>query len=291
MEMHQVRYFLASAEALNFTRAAEDCGISQPALTRGIQKLEEELGGSLFRRERSRTHLTDLGRLMRPFLQRALDSAEAAKAVAQSVSKAEVAPLALGLASNVESDALDAVVAEIGQNLPGFELSIKRGSSEELVELGLGGALDLLIIENLDEAPERLESWSLYKQTYHVLTRQDHPLATATEVALDALREEVWIDDGGQGLRRLAAHAETFGFSLQVRHRAGSRADLVRLIRAGLGSAFTTPPRRTEPLAAFRVVDFIVAREVMLGAIAGRKRSVAAAAFIRAARARGWEAA
>jgi len=51
MEMHQVRYFLALCETLNFTRAAESCNVSQPALTRAVHKLEEELGGLLLRRE------------------------------------------------------------------------------------------------------------------------------------------------------------------------------------------------------------------------------------------------
>jgi len=69
MEMHQIRYFLAVCETLNFTRAAENCNVTQPALTRAIQKLEDELGGLLFRRERHLTHLTDLGRLMRPQLE------------------------------------------------------------------------------------------------------------------------------------------------------------------------------------------------------------------------------
>jgi len=64
MEMHQVRYFLAVAETLNFTRAAERCNVSQPALTRAIQNLEGEFGGLLFRRERNLTHLTELGRLV-----------------------------------------------------------------------------------------------------------------------------------------------------------------------------------------------------------------------------------
>ena len=66
MEMHQIRYFLEVCTTLNFTRAAKQCNVTQPALTRAIQKLEEELGGPLFRRERKLTHLTDLGHLVRP---------------------------------------------------------------------------------------------------------------------------------------------------------------------------------------------------------------------------------
>src|SRR5215468_2976138 len=66
MEMHQVRYFLAVAEELNFSRAAEKCNVSQPSLSRAIQQLEGELGGPLFHRERHLTHLTDLGEMVPP---------------------------------------------------------------------------------------------------------------------------------------------------------------------------------------------------------------------------------
>ena len=79
MELHQVRYFLKACETLNFTRAAELCGVSVPSLSRAIHQLEEELGGQLFRRERQLTHLTDLGRLMLQHLSTMNEAAEAAK--------------------------------------------------------------------------------------------------------------------------------------------------------------------------------------------------------------------
>ena len=69
MEMHQVRYVLAVADELNFTRAAEACHVSQPALSRAVQQLEGELGGQLFARERGDTHLTELGRMVLPHLE------------------------------------------------------------------------------------------------------------------------------------------------------------------------------------------------------------------------------
>src|SRR5215470_402130 len=69
MELYQIRYFLALCETLNFARAAERCNVSQPSLTRAMQKLEQELGGLLVHRERRRTHLTELGELVRPMLE------------------------------------------------------------------------------------------------------------------------------------------------------------------------------------------------------------------------------
>ena len=85
--MHQIRYFLAVCETLNFTRAAEACHVSQPSLTRAIKGLEDELGGPLFRRERNNTHLTGLGEMMRPHLSQVLIETDAAKERAKSFSK------------------------------------------------------------------------------------------------------------------------------------------------------------------------------------------------------------
>ena len=83
MEMHQVRYFLAVAQELNFSRAAEKCNVSQPSLSRAIQQLEGELGGQLFHRERHLTHLTDLGQMVRPHLETVYNAAVKAKSLSQ----------------------------------------------------------------------------------------------------------------------------------------------------------------------------------------------------------------
>ena len=61
MEMQDIRYFLAMSRTLNFTKAADVCHVTQPALTRAIRKMEDELGGLLFSREPNNTHMTDLG--------------------------------------------------------------------------------------------------------------------------------------------------------------------------------------------------------------------------------------
>ena len=79
MDLAALRVFLAVAEELNFTRAAEKCNVSQPALTRAIQQLEHELGGPLFHRERGNTHLSELGRMMLPYLQTVEEQARAAR--------------------------------------------------------------------------------------------------------------------------------------------------------------------------------------------------------------------
>ena len=77
MEMAQIRYVLAAAKTLNFTKAAEECCVTQPALTKGIKTLEAELEAELFHREGRRVLLSEFGKSMLPHLRQILDEADA----------------------------------------------------------------------------------------------------------------------------------------------------------------------------------------------------------------------
>ena len=291
MEMHQVRYFLSMARLLSFTRAAYACNVSQPSLTRAIQKLEDEFDGLLFRRERSRTHLTDLGRLMLPHLERTFEAAQAAKQLAKGVGRAEVASLSLGVDATIESETLDAILAELCSGLPGLELTLTTGSSAILVDATMSGELDLVVTEAPDEAPERFESWLLFEHTYHMIARADHPLAQNAPGSLQAASGELWIDHDGRDCARLRNAAAKIGFEPIVRHRTSDASHVKQLVLAGLGSAFMPQPRCDDRLRAIRFPDVNVVGQVVLAAVAGRRRSIASDAFIRASRARSWAAA
>jgi len=102
LDLIQIRYFLTLAQTLNFTRAAEACNVTQPALTKSIQRLEGELGGPLLLRERSHTQLTPLGNTMLPLLQQTFDAAEAARNGAARFRTQDVARLRLGLGAWIE---------------------------------------------------------------------------------------------------------------------------------------------------------------------------------------------
>ena len=96
MEMQEVRYFLAMTQTLNFTKAAEACHVTQPALTRAIRKMEDELGGLLFSREPNNTHMTELGRLIEPHLTEIMKQTGEVKQTATRFLKLEGAGLTLG---------------------------------------------------------------------------------------------------------------------------------------------------------------------------------------------------
>src|ERR1700739_3037249 len=112
MEMHQVRYFLAVARVLNFTRPADECNVSQPSLTRAIKQLEGELGGDLFRRERPQAQLTELGQRMLPLLKKCYESALGARSLATAIKGGEIGTLRLALSRTIE---LAALMSQFGE--------------------------------------------------------------------------------------------------------------------------------------------------------------------------------
>ena len=146
MEMHQVGYFLAAAVERSFTGAAERCDVSATELTRGINQLEEELGGNLFRREQSLLHLTEFGELMQRRMKQIHDSAVANRLLASSIKSREVGSLRLALSHSVAFGLLTPLSASSTDCLP---VSDQRSCGDLdsqhdlilLVEAGLGAAI------------------------------------------------------------------------------------------------------------------------------------------------------
>src|ERR1051325_729183 len=162
MEMHQVRYFLAVARTLNFTRAAEECNVAQPSLTRAIRQLEGELGGDLFRRRRPQAQLTELGERMLPLLKQCYESAIGARSLAAAMKKGEVGSLKVALSRTVRIDLLTPHLRELKRVFEGLEIELLRGTAEGVVDLLRKGEAELALAGDIPEQWERLDKWALF---------------------------------------------------------------------------------------------------------------------------------
>ncbi len=192
MELHQVRYFLAVCETLNFTRAAERCHVAQPSLTRAIKKLEEELGGLLFRRERNRTHLTDLGQLMQNHLQTVWAATEAARSEAADYHNLDRAALKLGVMCTIGPRRLVGLLEELSRALPSLELTLTEAPCDDLVEQMMAGELDIGIVA-LPAFPERLDARPLYRESYVIAFPKGHRFEAMNAVPLHELTGEAYL--------------------------------------------------------------------------------------------------
>jgi DNA-binding transcriptional LysR family regulator len=290
MEMHQVRYFLAVARALNFTRAAEECHVAQPSLTRAIRQLEGELGGDLFRRERPHAQLTELGSRMLPLLKQCYDSALSARSLASAIKKGEVGSLRLALSRTIDPSLVTAHVVELGKLFQGLELKLLRGTGAEVLEYLKKGDVELGLAAQIGEEWDRLDSWPLFTEEFQLTVNSMHAFAQRPSVPLDDLKQErLVVRTYCETTAELLDLLRTRDFDVTRFHEVSADGDLLALLEAGLGVALL--PRSTQgpaTLARIAVQDFELKRTIQLYGVAGRQRTAVAAAMMKMLRAYDW---
>jgi DNA-binding transcriptional LysR family regulator len=290
MEMHQVRYFLAVCRTLNFTKAAEECNVAQPSLTRAIQKLEEEFGGLLFHRERANTHLTDLGRAMLPHLERTFEAAQSAKQLATSYKKGDVVHLRLGISATVPTAAVTTVLSGVRQAIPAFELTLDGGADAKLLEEAVAGDLDLIVVGDDHDLPERVRAWSLHREPVVAVMPKGHKLAAQESIAFADLNNVELVQLTNCPIAdRIRQMCASTGVTPKFTTHAANRDQIVSLVREGLGIA-TLPASMAAgtDLVSKPIEGLNIERSITLGTVAGRRFSPASDAFIKLARARDW---
>ena len=288
MEMHQVRYFLAVSQTMNFTRAAEQCHVAQPSLTRAIKLLEEELGDDLFRRERKLTHLTDFGHRMLPFLRQCFESAQTAKTIAKTIRSGALAPLSLALSRSVDLVVLAPVLSDLARNCPGLALKFLRGSAAEVSEFLKKGEAEIAVAGPIEEKWERLDSWPLFSERF---MSQDHRLAKLDSIETANLGGERVLLRPYCENYRTAAQFLFPESPVQGMHELAGDDDVMKMIEAGLGVGIL-PESTASPASLHRkaVRDMTLERTVYMYNVAGRGRSPAGATLMKSLRARDWAA-
>jgi DNA-binding transcriptional LysR family regulator len=292
VELHQVRYFVAVSRLLNFTRAAEHCNVTQPALTKAIQKLELELGGELIHRERQLTQLTDLGKLVLPTLERLVAAADAARSIAREYQRKDNAPLKIGLTPCVSSSLLVAPLADVARHVPGIQVEIVEEPVHRLLELLFDGDISAALAADPNGLPERIDHWDLFEDHFLVLAAKDNPLADMPSVPMSALAEATWLERTGCDLtRRFWDLVFADGQTPKISHRSKHESHLQNMVEAGLGimvASAHTP--RLPSLAVRPIQDDPMRWTVSLLVIAGRRYTPALDAFVKVARLRDWKA-
>jgi DNA-binding transcriptional LysR family regulator len=290
MEMHQVRYFLAVARTLNFTRAADECNVTQPSLTRAIKQLEAELGGDLFRRERPAAQLTELGQRMHPLLKQCYEAAAGARSLASAFKSGEVGALRIALTHAVDLSLLIPFLDEIKRQFNRLEFKFLRGSSQEVAEILKKGEAELGIAAELDNAWERLDTWPLFTEDFHLVLNRRHPLAELNHIDFEDLRSEQMLsrnycEHAGRVSRSLREH----GLDIDHSHEISSERDLIQLLEAEIGiSVIPDTSPIPNSLKRMTIEGMDARRTVHLYGVAGRERTAVASAVMRMLRGADW---
>ncbi len=181
MEFDQLRYFLRIAEVANFTRAAEVLGISQPALSRSIQRLEDELGQPVFERQGKSLSLTQAGTLLQGRAQQILSLIEDTKA--EICDDGKSGRLRIGAIPTIAPFFLPNVLRKFSQEFPRAHLIVQEETTDKLIKSCTQGEIDVGIL-SLPISAKYLEVEGLFEEELLLVIPPDHPLAEKPHVRL-----------------------------------------------------------------------------------------------------------
>lgn len=181
MELDQLRYFLQVAERGNFTRAAEDLLISQPALSRSIQKLEEELGRPVFERKTRSVSLTDAGTLLQARSQQVLSILEDTKA--EITDDGESGRIRIGAIPTIAPFFLPDVLRQFSEEFPKANVIVQENTTDNLLKSCTQGEVDLAILA-LPIPAKYLEVEELFEEELFLVLPPEHPLVDKESIKL-----------------------------------------------------------------------------------------------------------
>lgn len=290
MELYQIRYFLAICEHGSFSRAAEACDVSQPAMTAAIKKLEGEVGSTLFHREGKRLVVTELGCRIRPHLEQVLGETRRAADVAQKFRLLRQAPLRVGTMPTIGPAQLSRFFAQFRSLHPGIDLTVEEGDFGSLRRELESGQFDLAVVAGSESAGDAFRTESLYRERYVVAFPPGHAFERLQAVTLKDTSGHDYVDRLACELREsVVAACKDRQVELYAAFRTDREDWVQSMVLAGLGFAFM--PEHSVTLSGVQsrpLVDPAVERDVVALEVRGRQRSPAAQLFFEAMHAHRW---
>ncbi len=276
MELHQVKYFLATCETLNFTKAAEASNITQPALTKALKLLEDELGGPLFDRQSRPMRLTELGVELREKFRTLYDLSKEISAQAKLFSNLDAAVYTLGIISTIGDKMFLPFIESLQRSASGISLTLKMIPQNILINSLLEGSLELAIITDIEVKPKNLELIPILEEDYFLALPADHELSSRNIVSLQDLH-------GVNYLRRV--HCELNSYidqkleksNIAINECFATDQDAIakKMLQAGLGVTIL-PESLCEDIEQIRPIREPIKRTLMLASLAGRELSPSA---------------
>jgi DNA-binding transcriptional LysR family regulator len=238
LELRHLRYFVAVAEELHFSRAAKRLHMAQPPLSQQIRKLEQYIGHPLFARNSRTVALTQAGEMLlersRYLLRRLEDDLETVR----RVGRGEIGTLTVGFIGSAMLTVLPALISRYRKRFPKVDLRLRELTTSSLVDAIRQGAVDLAFLR--DAGPtEGLMVEQVIAERFVVALAETHPLASRKQVSLAQLKGEPLIlfarELGATAWDKTIALCETSGFRPAIVQDAPEWLTVLRLVSSGLG--------------------------------------------------------
>ena len=281
MELHQLRYFLAIAQAGSFMAASEVCHVSQPSLSAQVAKLEAELGGPLLERSRQGSRLTPRGQVFRPRALEALSQLESGRSELEELSGLKRGEVTLGCLPTTGAYILPRILRAFRETHPSVQVKLREESSPILGAALRENEVDLAL---MDEAGlgAGLRSELLFREPLLVVVPRSHPLAVRKKISLGKLDgEPLILMKSGHGFRKIVLDAlARAGIEPRVVYESSGIDTVQALVEAGLGlSLVPTMVRKADGPAYVEIAPPTPSRTLLLARRDSSALSPAAAAM------------
>ncbi len=291
MNFNQIRYFLAVADSLNFTSAAESCAVSQPALSKAIRNLEATLGADLFDRNAQRVVLTDFGRTMRVHFERIEDNRRKALDAARVAAKASSEPLNVGVMCTIGPRRFSRFLETLRNDHPHIEVTLHDVTAAVIPQLLLSGGLDCVFCARAAQHDQRFQVVDLFEEHLVVAFAEGHRFGDLAAVPLAEIAREPYLDRLHCEFRDdFLEFTKGSGLELDVALRSEREDWILELLEKGLGvSIMPANSAPSSPLAHRPISDLPSLRKLELLMTVNATVSSALTVFRDAATAFDWD--
>lgn len=280
IELRHFRYFLAVAETLHFSQAAERLGMAQPPLSQQIQRLEKLLGHSLFDRTTRGVKLTLAGQLLAERARSTLEKVQDDLTQVRRLGRGEEGTLTVGFSGSVMFTNLPAAIESYRRSYPKVELRLREMATSAQIAALLEGTIDLAFLRDGDPT-EGVQMSTLLKERYVAVLPESHVLARKRSLRVRDLQGEPFIlfarRMGPLAFDRTMACCQRNGFRPNIVQDAPQWPTLVRLVAAGLGVSLAPACVANVIMrgAVYREVQAACRTTIDLGRKAGEDRTLA----------------
>jgi DNA-binding transcriptional LysR family regulator len=238
IELRHLRYFLAVADTLHFSKAAARLGIAQPPLSQQIRNLEQLVGHRLFDRTTRGVKLTLAGQLLAERARSTIDKVQDDLAQVRRLGRGEEGTLTVGFSGSVMFTELPIAIETFRRRYPKVELRLREVVTAAQIAALLDGTLDLGFLRDGDPT-DGIETTTLIREPYVAILPASHALARKRGLRVGDLRREPFIffarRMGPLAFDRTMACCEQHGFRPNIVQEAPQWPTLIRLVTAGLG--------------------------------------------------------
>lgn len=240
MDLQRIKYFLALAEQLHYWKTAEKINITQSALSRQIQSLENELGLQLFERNKRNVKLTPAGKFLKEKWEVELSELEYIHQFAKQIHLGERGTITIAHPDSISASIMPDVLAKISQVFPQLQIKLVQVLYENQLEFLKTYKIDLAITRDINSEPG-IKSRKLYSDHLALVVPQDHPFKEFGDLSAESLQQQKFIlptkDEGSSYSDIIHGLFKSYDFVPDVFLHSEFGSTIIALVRKGLGIA------------------------------------------------------